>query len=158
VAALKKLSNKEAEQRRNAMLLAALVDRLNLKTHVATKELPVYLLVVARGGPKLKETPAGTQGGFTVRAGELSGHGILMESLAYSVGGATGRIVIEKTGLTGRYDIELKWAADRAEGATNDTGPDIFTALQEQLGLKLESGKAPIESVIIEHIEKPSEN
>jgi uncharacterized protein (TIGR03435 family) len=79
-----------------------------------------------------------------------------------------GRVVIDKTGIAGRYDITLKWTPDTGAAATNsgtegttspsDSGPSIFTAIQEQLGLKLESTKGPVQVLVIDHIEMPSEN
>jgi uncharacterized protein (TIGR03435 family) len=77
-----------------------------------------------------------------------------MSGLAFSLSGAADRIVIDKTGLTGEYEIELTWAPDDQP----DAGPSIFTAVQEQLGLKLEPAKAPLDVVVIDHLERPSEN
>jgi uncharacterized protein (TIGR03435 family) len=70
---------------------------------------------------------------------------------------ATGRIVIDKTGLTGYYDVDLKWTPDE-DLANGGSGPSLFTALEEQLGLKLVSKKAPVDVVVVDHIERPSEN
>lgn len=157
MAALKKLPREEAARQQSAMLQAVLADRFQLKAYVRTRDLPVYALVIAKGGLKLKETPAGSPGGYSVGPGELKGHKIKMESLAFSLTGTAGRIVVDKTGLTGGYDVDLKWTEDGAQNSTNDA-PDLFTALQEQLGLKLESSKAPVKSVVVDHVEKPSEN
>ena len=97
----------------------------------------------------------------------LDGQGVTMAALATSLSrtytAALGRNVIDGTGLTGTFDIYLKWAMDTPAGAGDATpsdlaGPSIFTALQEQLGLKLESTKGPVEVLVIDHIEKPSGN
>ena len=68
-----------------------------------------------------------------------------------------GRVVVDKTGLTGKYDVELKWTPDEQQG-TADAGPTLFTAIQEQLGLKLEPAKGPVDSFVVDQVEKPTEN
>jgi uncharacterized protein (TIGR03435 family) len=70
---------------------------------------------------------------------------------------STGRTVVDKTGLTGNYDIDLKWTPDDQQG-TPDAGPSLFTALEEQLGLKLVPAKGPVDKLVVDHVEKPSEN
>jgi uncharacterized protein (TIGR03435 family) len=142
------------------MLQALLADRFQLKLHRETKELPVYDLVVAKNGPKMKEsaadaTPsAGVSAGSTRRMTEIRAS---MATVANQLVGFAGRPVIDKTGLTGSYDFTLEWSP---EGTPADaaTGPSIFTAVQEQLGLKLESSKAPTEILVIDHAEKPTQN
>ena len=134
-----------------------LEDRFALKYHIEKRELPLYDLVIAKHGPKIKESTPG--GNFTngMSPGKLSMHAYPMSALAASLSGAVGRLIIDKTGLTGQYDIDLTWAW-RDDPGSGDTGPSIFTAIQEQLGLKLEPAKAPIDVVVIDHIERPSEN
>src|SRR5665213_1569209 len=157
--AFKKLSKKEKGRQSDLMLQAVLAERFNLKIRRETKEIPVYALVIAKGGSKLKETPASTPMGYTMNSGSngqvLNGHGIEIESLVYGLSGNVGRLIVDKTGLTGKYDMDLKWSSEDNPG-TGDSGPSIFTALQEQLGLKLESTKAPVETIAVEHIDKPS--
>jgi uncharacterized protein (TIGR03435 family) len=80
-----------------------------------------------------------------------------MDDLAYSLSGEVGRIVLDETGLKGKYDFTLKWTPDEERGAA-DAGPSIFTAVQEQLGLKLESTTGPIDTIVVDHIERPSPN
>jgi uncharacterized protein (TIGR03435 family) len=158
------------------MLQSLLEDRFKLKSHFETKELPVYNLVVGKGGPKLKESEAGQEDRQMQRMGrgQASLNGANMAMLVRLISQALGRDVIDKTGLTGRYDIELKWTPDEAamrgpgEGperpptentAPPDTsGPSLFTAVQEQLGLKLESSKGPVGILVVDHVEKASEN
>jgi len=83
-----------------------------------------------------------------------------MEMLAGALAGQLGRPVIDRTGLAGAFDFKLEWTPDaaQADAAPVDAGPSLFTALQEQLGLKLESTKAPAEVIVIDHVERPSEN
>jgi uncharacterized protein (TIGR03435 family) len=182
VEALKKLS---PEQRRS-ILQPLLADRFRLKVHTETKQLPVYELVLAKGGSKLKEATAGDtyangikgpdgvgRGGMMrVGRGQLNAQAVPMTSLANMLSQQLHRTVIDKTGLTGKYDLELNWTPDqgsdpmfkgsegsqRTDTALDTSGPSIFTALQEQLGLKLQSAKGPVETLVIDHVEMPSEN
>jgi uncharacterized protein (TIGR03435 family) len=161
------------------MLRSLLEDRFQLKLTRETREMPVYDLVVAKGGSKLKESSvptgdgSGRGGGPQIRMGRglLTFKAGPMEILAMQLSNQLGRTVIDKTGLKGNYDFELKWTPDLGqqplgprevggpEGAppVDSNGPSIFTALQE-LGLKLESTKGPVEILVIDHVEKPTEN
>jgi uncharacterized protein (TIGR03435 family) len=182
VDALKKLS---PEQRR-LILRPLLADRFKLKVHTETKQLPVYELVLAKDGSKLKEgTPGDTyangikgpdgvsRGGMMRGPGQLTAQAVPMTNLANMLSQQLRRTVLDKTGLPGKYDIELYWAPDqgadpmfkgpdgslpKADAAPDSSGPSIFTALQEQLGLKLQSAKGPVETLVIDHVEMPSEN
>jgi uncharacterized protein (TIGR03435 family) len=161
---------------RNRMLLAAFEDRLKLKEHQETRELPVFSLVLAKNGSKLKENtsvdseerPSPSQGRyeggglFWIPRGssgenQLIGQGASTARLAMRLSYMAGidRLVVDKTGLTGKYDFSLEWAFPNA---TDSSAPSITTAIQEQLGLKLESTKAPVEVLVIDHIERPTEN
>jgi uncharacterized protein (TIGR03435 family) len=160
------------------MQQALLADRFKLKVHFETRLLPVYALVVAKGGPKLKASPMDPANpGKTVklpslqmRAGTASGTGtpirMLVEALERQaeVGnppGDRGRVVVDETGLSGLYDWTLHWTPwqDITSGDLSDSkGPSLFTALEEQLGLKLETTKANVEVMVIDHIDLPSEN
>jgi uncharacterized protein (TIGR03435 family) len=153
----KKLSREDRGKQDSLMLQALLADRFQLKIRHELKQLPVYQLVVAKGGPRVKETPSTVEMGYSVGSGHLSGHGIEIQSLTVSLSNIAGRLIVNKTGLTGKYDIDLAWSRETGP-ESGDTAPSLFTALQEQLGLKLESTKAPVETIVIEHIEKPSEN
>lgn len=174
--------------RRRQMIQALLADRFKLSLHRESKEAPIYALVVAKGGPKLKELPpeAKTEaapkdapaepdpkhpmrGGMRMGRGELTGEGIKLLFLADSLSNVVGRKVIDQTGLKGDYSFELKWTPDEshdqgfkgpgdAPAAPDANGPSIFTAIQEQLGLKLESQKSPVDLLVIDHVEKASEN
>ena len=140
------------------MLQQLLADRFQLHVHTETKEGPIYKLVIAKSGFKLKnapdsERPRGSSWGRD-RIQVLNGP---IGSLAFSLSDILGRTVMDKTGLAGRYEIDLKWTPDELQG-TPDAGPTMFTALQEQLGLKLESAKGPVETFVVDHVERPSEN
>jgi uncharacterized protein (TIGR03435 family) len=132
--------------------------------------MPVYQLVLAKGGSKLKEAadPAKHQfgiGSSTIR-GSLAIHDLI--GILESMPDIGGREVIDKTGLTGTYDLLLKWApmeAASTPGGQSGTTPSpdaestsLFTAIEEQLGLKLVSAKAPVDVLVVEHIERPSDN
>jgi len=144
------------------MVQTLLADRFQLKVHRETQEVSIYALVVGKSGPKFQASAPDATGGYSVRAGEKGIHMEAkrgsMEQLARQLSGAAGRPVVDKTGLTGTYVYTLDWfPADRTPPPDLDA-PDMFAALQEQLGLKLESTKGPIEKLVIDHVEKPSEN
>jgi uncharacterized protein (TIGR03435 family) len=156
--ALKKLTGRQYGQ----MLLPFLVERFQLKAHTETKTLPVYELVVIKDGPKFKQSEDDMHGsGTSVHGGhdgkELTAHNLSMTSLASSLTNEVHRTVIDKTGLTGKYDLGMKWSADDGTAAA-DSVPSIFTALPEQLGLKLQAGKGPVETLVVDSVEMPSEN
>lgn len=159
-AAIRKLTGRQ----RGAMLLPILVERFQLKAHTETKILPIFELVVVSSGPKFKPSAdqqshdIGTSIHGTERGTELSAHNITMASLASSLEGQVHRPVIDKTGLAGHYDVAMKWASDTAPSSAANPGPSIFTALQEQLGLKLKATKGPVETLVVDHVEMPSEN
>jgi uncharacterized protein (TIGR03435 family) len=169
-----------------AMMKAALADRMKVAVHIESKEAPVYDLVVAKNGPKFKEAqttdvaalkerhPDGMAiPGGTVMSrgsdGELKFFGASMESLTQVLSSIAGRPVQDKTGLTGRYDFSVQIGlpppppqgqqlAGASVGAVDSTTSSIFTVVQEQLGLKLEPGKGTVETLVIDHVERPSEN
>ncbi len=200
-------------QQRFAMLLPVLEDRFGLKYHHETKELQVYTLVVAKGGPKLKESAPAESGagaspappplppgasGAPGGAGSISPRGAggprtlmrmstqgmtldareaTMASLSQLISQQIGGTVVDKTGLSGKYDFTLSFLPDsggmgpmgmRPPGAEpgqgggaqsqEPVGPSLFTAVQEQLGLRLVAEKEPVDVVVIDHIEQPSEN
>ncbi|HEV8416751.1 MAG TPA: TIGR03435 family protein [Bryobacteraceae bacterium] len=146
-------------------LRALLADRFQLVVHKETKDQPIYALVVSKNGAKLQETKeTGTQQRMMTNRGRSEGHAIPIAMLAQNLSGLMGRPVVDKTGLTGKYDFVLEWTPDLGaagpDGANSPapSGPTIFTALQEQLGLKLEAQKGPVENIVIDRAEKPSEN
>jgi bla regulator protein BlaR1 len=132
-----------------------LEDRFQLRVHNGTKEMPAYALVVAKDGPKLSPSTKNT--GYSSRQGQLVCSGMSMDSLASVLSGMENRIVLDQTRLPGDYAFILKWTPDDTTNANADL-PGLFTAIQEQLGLKLIPTKAPVQTLIIDHVEKPSEN
>lgn len=155
-----------------------LTDRFKLASHEEKKVLPLYALVVAKDGSKLKpSTLSGDdRDARTGRIGmghasnangatglnELTAQGVTMDRLASTLSQqGLGRVVLNNTGLTDRYDFKLSWAPESAAADTtpSDTsGPSIFAAVSEQLGLKLEPQKGPVPVLVVDHIEMPSEN
>jgi uncharacterized protein (TIGR03435 family) len=155
----------------DSMQQPILTDRFQLKFHHEMKRLPVYELVTIKGGPKFKEITAAElksdvgvngvrAGGMSVHNRNLTATGVPISSLVNHLSGQLQRVVVDKTGLTAKYNLQLSWSADDAGPPSPDvTGPpDIFTALEEQLGLKLQPGKADIDTFVIDHVELPSEN
>ncbi len=172
------------------MMQTLLADRFKLSLRHEMKEMPMYALVVANDGPKLHEAkdadvdvqpggarPAGPDGprpknrSMRMGRGQLSAQSARVSMLADLLSSELGRVVVDKTGLTGLYDFELKWTPEVSQNqmfkgpdavgsapAPDTSGPTIFTALQEQLGLKLEAQKGPVEVFVIDHVEKPTEN
>jgi uncharacterized protein (TIGR03435 family) len=144
------------------MMQSLLAERFHLEAHRESRERPVYLLVVGKSGPKFKPSAADATGGYRVQSDDKGNHmdakRTTMEQLAVQLSVTAGRPVIDTTGLVGRYVFKLDWfPANRTAPPVLDM-PDMFAALDEQLGLKLEAAKAPIEMLIIDRAERPSEN
>jgi len=142
-----------------------LAERFGLVVHAETKEEQIYVLTVAKGGPKLTVvTKPGDRQGISGNRGRSQGFAAPMSMMAMNLSNNVGRPVIDKTGLTEKYDWVLEWTPDMPATGTDapqpvDTpGPTIFTALQEQLGLKLESSKGPVDTYVIDKVDRPSEN
>lgn len=172
VASFKKLSPSQ----RRLMLQKLLADRFHLAVHFETKPLPVYDLVIAQDGPKFKAAapdpppppdadpanPPKPKGMLRMGPGMVNFQDMPMSAFVAQLGYAVGREVIDKTALTGKYDLELRWTPDNSPATSEtekaDAPPNIFTALQEQLGLKLEASKGPVQTLVIDHVEMPSAN
>lgn len=159
-AAYQKLSERERRDQAAPMLRSMLADRFKLKIHHETRELPVYALVVAKGGFKLQQAqgPENLYGMATNRGLIHISRGPIGARFIVGLSGELGRIVVDRTGLTGYYDITLKWTPDGSPTSDPNAPPDLFTALEEQLGLKLVSTKAPVDVLVIDHVERPTEN
>jgi uncharacterized protein (TIGR03435 family) len=147
------------------MLQPLLAERFQLKFHRETKEMPVYALVKGKSGPKLKENTAANPPMLRMsskgRDTQMTFTGSPIEQLVRQLSHVPGvdRPVLDQTGLTGKYDFQLNLTAEQGgDPATGASGESIFTAIEEQLGLKLELRKAPIGMVVIDHVERPSEN
>jgi uncharacterized protein (TIGR03435 family) len=180
--AMNKLASEQKLDQYRLMVRSLLIDRFKLRVRRQMKELPVYALVVAKNGPKpalvnvplesqMQRSPTLTGGS----RGELRAGAVSMALFTDWLSGRddmSGRVVIDETGLPGSYDFMLSWTPDEARSATlngagasqgtasaqESPGVSILTALQEQLGLKLESTRANVEALVIDHIERPSEN
>ncbi|HEV8396407.1 MAG TPA: TIGR03435 family protein [Vicinamibacterales bacterium] len=168
---------------RAAMLRALLEERLHLQAHYEMREQPVYELVFARrdrslglqivrtdrdcaaaaaardaGRPAPALSPASNGAppcGVRANRGEFLAGGITMEGLARNLASRAGRVIFDRTGLEGYYQITLTFAPDVAAAVSD--APTLFTALQEQLGLKLEPSRAPLQTLVIDHVERPIE-
>jgi uncharacterized protein (TIGR03435 family) len=181
-AELPKVAPDQQKQIGQHMMQLLLADRLKLQMHEENKEFPILALVVAKSGLKLHEsTPgdtypnglkdrngSGHAGMMRFSNGKVTAQGVPLDKLANQLTEALHQIVQNKTGLKGKYDFTLDWTPDedhdggplRDNGApaADPSGPGIFTALQEQLGLKLESQKSAIPVFVVDHVERPSEN
>lgn len=158
------------EQRRQVeeMEQSLLADRFGLKVHSETRELPVYALVTGKGGTKLRPAKGGSfsklSSQSSERGVELTATAVTLQELVRSPLMKTDRAsVVDHTGLTGRYDLSLRWLADDlgppASGqAVEGQFPSLFTALSEQLGLKLIPSKAPVEVIVIDRVQRPAAN
>jgi len=155
-----KASGDASDEQTMRMLQALLEDRFRLKLHRETKELPVYALLTGKSGPKFHEVnDDGTAAEMGGRSGyRITAHHISMTALASTLNGYVGSPVLDMTGLTGIYDLNLEFTSDESLTANSADAPSISTAVQEQLGLKLEARKGPVEVVVIDHVENPSEN
>ena len=148
-----------------SMLQALLADRFQLKLHRETRQLPRYTVLVAKGGPLLLPAEPG-QARSSGGPGHLEANKISMEKLADLISRQAGLPVVDGTGLTGTFDVSLSWSpaegitpGDASGTAAESSGPSLFAALREQLGLRLESGKGPVEILVVDHIDRtPSAN
>jgi len=145
-----------SKEQRMLMLQSLLAERFKLVAHRETKELPIYTLVAGKNGPRFHAVEddgsapeTGSGGGHQIKA-----HHISMKLLAATLQSWIGDTVVDATGLTGLYDLNLDFNFDEGKP---DEGPTIFEAVQK-VGLKLEARKGPVEVVVIDHVEKPSVN
>jgi uncharacterized protein (TIGR03435 family) len=141
------------------LLQGLLADRFHLKAHWETREEPIYALLVGKDGPKFQPYAGAPEHGMNTGKipGKVNmrGSDVPMAELATNLGNQLQRFVVDETGLSGHYDFLLHWNPDTAEDSTE---PSLPTALHEQLGLKLEPRKGPVQMLIIDRAEKPSEN
>lgn len=176
----------------NFMLQDLLADRFKLRAHRETRELPIYVLTLARADGKLgaglrpsttdcaamrgrggrggvaigPPAPGERPCGMRMAPGQLIGGGMPLSQLTLPLSQFTQRMVVDRTGLSGNFDIDLKWTPDGAPQGPpppgiqlppiDPNGPSLFTAVQEQLGLKLESERGPVEVLVIDHVERPT--
>jgi uncharacterized protein (TIGR03435 family) len=142
-------------QQMQPMLQALLADRFRLKLHRETRELPAFALVVGRSGPKLTAS-ASADSRISIGHGIFTGQKIDMTGLADALAMESDRTIVDQTGLAGQFDVTLNWTPDAAD--SDPAAISLFTAIQEQLGLKLEATKAPVEVLVIDGVQKASEN
>jgi uncharacterized protein (TIGR03435 family) len=153
---IKGLTGEQDRDLKRRMVQALLVDRFHLKLHQETRALPAYDLILAKGGSKLQLTKSNGKS-FGIGRTHFNGEGLTMTMIAEELSQITGRVVVDKTNLADRYDLKLEWTADDAPAGDN-SAPSLFTAIQEQLGLKLEPAKEPVPVLVIEHVELPTPN
>jgi bla regulator protein blaR1 len=165
IAAKSAVAPKTSLEEERSQVRELLADRFRLATHRDTKQTQVYLLVVAKDGPKLTAHDDGTGSGIRKTCGHLAGKRLTLDTIATVLSRQFERDVLNRTGLPGKYDLQLDWTPDSgpcpvaadSEGSASAT-PSIFTAIQQQLGLKLESSKGPVEFLVIDRVERPSAN
>jgi uncharacterized protein (TIGR03435 family) len=154
------------------MMQALLADRFKLTMRHETRQMPVYALVVAKGGPKFAAgavAPAAVDAGSDAKKpyvspwkldrGLIAGQGRTMDGLVEMLGmqrELDSRKILDQTGLKGKYDFSLKWGS--VDDPHETDGPSLFTAIQEQMGLKLQPEKTPMDVLVVDHIERPSAN
>jgi uncharacterized protein (TIGR03435 family) len=140
-------------------LQALLAERFRLKFHRETKEGSVYSLVVGKNGSKLRKHSGGGTSAIGASSGSgkatITGTKVTLARLAEYLSGQAGRPVVDNTRLGGEYDFRVEWAT---EEATDTSAPSLFTALQEQLGLKLDATKGPVPMIVIDQAERVSAN
>lgn len=161
---------KEFREQDHIRLQNLLADRFGLKLRRESRQMPIYAMVVAKNGPKMRQAVDDDgRSGIVGGTGQVSATRVGMEAFAHFLGEQAGRPVLDMTGLTGNYNFALKWSPDTNQTAGvpdaannipagDSSGPTLFTAIQDQLGLKLEAQKSPAEILIVDRAEKPSAN
>jgi uncharacterized protein (TIGR03435 family) len=168
--ALRKLPKEQQQVQRQIMLRSLLEDRFQLKVHRGSEVRTTYELVLAKGGSRMKEDSSPTDAGgvpwqegvrprtdWSISEGRITGHAMPISVLADHLQAPVHSTIVDKTGLTGRYDVMLHWDPKDVPAA-DSTEPSIFAAVEEQLGLRLRQTKTTVETLVIERLEMPSEN
>jgi uncharacterized protein (TIGR03435 family) len=173
-----KVAGSYAEDQHRRIFQDLLASRFKLKAHIETRQLPLYELTLGKNGARLAVDATGIKGPdglahpgmLMMRTGQINGQAIPLSALVGILSDQLHHPVVDKTGLTGTYDIVLRWTPDQGEAAPpggtgpgaatppDTSGPSLFTAVEEQLGLRLVPAKGPVETLVIDHIEPPSEN
>ncbi|HEV2645930.1 MAG TPA: TIGR03435 family protein [Acidobacteriaceae bacterium] len=149
-------------QQMQQMYQKLLAERFHLAFRRETRRIPVNAITIAKGGPRLKIAEPNEE--LNTGNSDSSGRRILkftnvsMSDFALNMNLYDDRPVIDQTGLPGRYDFTLKWTYDISRESDPDAPPSLFTAIKEQLGLRMEAVKGPAEVFVIDHVEPPSEN
>jgi uncharacterized protein (TIGR03435 family) len=153
-----------------AMMRTLLADRFKLATHSETQVQPIYALVRARRdgrlGPQIKATtrdcsiaqarPCGVNMTSDGRGSTMQAQAVSLADLAGTLAGAVDRMVVDRTGITGAFDVELRFTREGVAGGVAGDAPSIFSALQEQLGLKLDSDRGPVEVLVVDAAQRPT--
>ena len=161
-AAMQKMSPAQQREQVDLMEQSLLADRFKLKVHFETREISGYTLVIAKNGPKLTPAKEGEASRLSLQDGaggnQMIATATTLDRWVHSPF-LSGRPVVDSTGLTGAYDFTLTWCLNELTGrlSTSDA-PSLFTAIQEQLGLKMAPAKVPVEVIVIDHIERPTDN
>lgn len=154
-AAAQKMTVQERQRQQSLRIQSILEERFGIVVHHESKVLPAYDLTIAKGGLKMTASPADTHAYLRLGRGQFSGVGLPVSSLTGLLSDEVGRTVVDKTNLTGRYQIDLKWAPEDSQPETNgNLDASIFTAVREQLGLKLDAAKESLDVVVVDRIEK----
>ena len=163
-----KASSPASEEQMKAMIRTVLADRFKLKVHRETQEVSVYALVVEKAGPKIQPlkdaSGPSSKNGFGVGTGTLTANRVSLASLALVLSRLLGRPVFDRTGLRGTYDFKLEHDQSSVKeamvglGNVPSEGASIFTAVRETLGLRLNPEKNPMDILIIDSAERPSDN
>jgi uncharacterized protein (TIGR03435 family) len=148
-----------------------LAERFGLTVHTETKDMPVYALAIGKNGDRLEASPEGSKGPMiSIGRGTMKVAKANMAMVAQQLSSQLGRIVIDETGLKGDFDFKLEFAPEqngamkpveapeKPEIAPDSDRPSLFTAVQEQLGLRLESKRGPVQILVIDKVEKATEN
>ena len=162
MAAMKGLKDEARARVLQTMMQAMLAERFHLKVRRETKELPIFALTVSKSGSKLKAADAVSpnSGNMNSSNQRLTATGIEVEGLARFLSQRLHRMVQDRTGLAGKYDFTLEWAPDEAAGESSTAAasplPSLTAAVEEQLGLKLESARGPVDLIVVERAEPPT--
>jgi uncharacterized protein (TIGR03435 family) len=146
------------------MMQKILKERFGIKLHREQRVMPVFAMTVAKGGPKMTPNTSDPNGWMDQQNSAANGRDVenlknaSMPDLAEILQFRVSRPVVDQTGLKGRYDFKLQWTIDETRATDVDAPPGLFTAIQEQIGLKLEAVKAPADVLVIDHVERPSAN
>mgnify|MGYP001546277327 CR=1 FL=1 len=140
------------------MIQALLADRFGLRVHWEPKERSVYALSIAKGGLRLKPAADPKHGEMSFSKGHLAGKGVPVSFIATLLAVPIDRTVVDRTGLNGVYDFDLHFEPRDSATGTESNYPDFFTAVQEQLGLKLQSTRASVPVLVVDHIDPPTPN
>jgi uncharacterized protein (TIGR03435 family) len=160
---LASLSVKDLVPKRPELFQSLLADRFKLRVHRETREMPRYALVRARKdgtlGPRLRPSSTDCQAtpgkcSLTLLPGHVTGGHVNMDTVRAVLVGSVERVLVDQTGLDGWFELDLEWSPDQ----TASDKPSIFAAVQEQLGLKLESQRGPVDVIVVDHIERPTED